>query len=102
VLVSSRCGCTPDLVRDGENGFAFDPGDGAALEAGLRRIAGLSPSVREAMGRRSREIVAEFTPEAFAAALVDACTAAKSRTPAPRLARLWLRCLAMRTVDKPE
>jgi glycosyltransferase involved in cell wall biosynthesis len=25
VLVSNRCGCAPDLVKDGVNGFTFDP-----------------------------------------------------------------------------
>src|SRR5882724_9440813 len=25
VLVSNRCGCAPDLIRDGVNGFTFDP-----------------------------------------------------------------------------
>jgi len=25
VIVSDRCGCVPDLVHDGENGFVFDP-----------------------------------------------------------------------------
>src|SRR5262249_59830905 len=25
VLVSERCGCGPDLVREGVNGFTFDP-----------------------------------------------------------------------------
>jgi 1,2-diacylglycerol 3-alpha-glucosyltransferase len=31
VLVSNRCGCARDLVRDGFNGFAFDPGDVAQM-----------------------------------------------------------------------
>ncbi len=25
VLVSNRCGCAPDLVQEGVNGFTFDP-----------------------------------------------------------------------------
>jgi len=31
VLVSSRCGCSADLVHEGENGFTFNPDDPAAL-----------------------------------------------------------------------
>jgi 1,2-diacylglycerol 3-alpha-glucosyltransferase len=27
VLVSERCGCAPDLVQNGVNGFTFDPFD---------------------------------------------------------------------------
>ena len=34
VLVSDRCGCAPDLVKDGVNGFTFDPSDVEEL-AGL-------------------------------------------------------------------
>lgn len=31
VLVSEKCGCYPDLVKDGVNGFGFDPYDEFAL-----------------------------------------------------------------------
>jgi glycosyltransferase involved in cell wall biosynthesis len=31
VIVSERCGCAPDLVRNGINGFTFDPCDAEAL-----------------------------------------------------------------------
>jgi 1,2-diacylglycerol 3-alpha-glucosyltransferase len=27
VLVSERCGCAPDLVKNGVNGYTFDPYD---------------------------------------------------------------------------
>ena len=33
VVVSDRCGCASDLVRPGENGFAFDPCDIEQLAA---------------------------------------------------------------------
>ncbi|MDQ6897999.1 MAG: glycosyltransferase family 4 protein [Candidatus Dormibacteraeota bacterium] len=66
VLVSNHCGCAPDLVEDGRNGFSFDPGDEGQLAAQMRwmhthrsRLAG--------MGAASCEIVQRFSPAAFAA-----------------------------------
>jgi 1,2-diacylglycerol 3-alpha-glucosyltransferase len=79
VLVSSHCGCAPDLVRDGENGFTFEPGEAAVLSGLLGRIAGMRPEGRSAMGARSREIVSGFTPEAFASGLKSAIGCALAR-----------------------
>jgi glycosyltransferase involved in cell wall biosynthesis len=76
VLVSSRCGCAPDLVRTGENGFTFAPDDVAEIAARLTEIAGYDDARRAVMGRRSREIIAEFSPEAFAQGLEAAVGAA--------------------------
>jgi|HubBroStandDraft_1064217.scaffolds.fasta_scaffold06476_5 1,2-diacylglycerol 3-alpha-glucosyltransferase len=79
VVVSSRCGCAPDLVRVGENGFIFEPDQTAVLADLLGRIAGMSAERRLAMGARSREIVAAFTPEAFASGLKSAIGCALSQ-----------------------
>lgn len=72
VIVSSQCGCVPDLVVDGETGFVFDPAntpqlaqlltrfmtgqvDGAAMrQAALNRIAPYAPDVV------AREMLAGF------------------------------------------
>lgn len=80
VLVSNRCGCAPDLVREGVNGFGFDPFDLEALAALMERIAhgGLDlPAMRAA----SRAIVAEWGPERFARGLKEAvdCALAQPR-----------------------
>jgi glycosyltransferase involved in cell wall biosynthesis len=65
VVVSTGAGCARDLVLDGENGFRFDPRDVEALASRLARIA--APDMdRAAMGRRSQDIVAGWSPEAFA------------------------------------
>jgi glycosyltransferase involved in cell wall biosynthesis len=76
VLVSSAAGCSPDLVRDGENGFAFPCGDVSALAQRMESVASLTETERERMGERSREIVGGFTigrvVEAAAEALDDA------------------------------
>jgi glycosyltransferase involved in cell wall biosynthesis len=36
VIVSSKCGCAPDLVEEGRTGWVFEPGD-----AGDRKISDL-------------------------------------------------------------
>ena len=78
VLVSERAGCAQDLVRDGENGFRFDPADPAALARLLARLAAPETD-RAAMGRRSREIIARWSPERFAEGLHRAAEAGRDR-----------------------
>ena len=65
VLVSNRCGCARDLVVDGENGFTFDPGDGARLVQLLHTMEHLHPVALQAMGNRGREVIADYSPEHF-------------------------------------
>ena len=68
VIVSSRCGCAPELVEPGRNGFTFDPcgrDAAAALTDALLLMAGFADDDRERMGEASAEIVRSFTPEAF-------------------------------------
>jgi glycosyltransferase involved in cell wall biosynthesis len=82
VLVSDRCGCAPDLVRDGVNGFTFDPYDVGGLAALMRRVAHGDVD-REAMGRASREIIAKWGAQRFADGLAWAVETALA---APRVA----------------
>jgi glycosyltransferase involved in cell wall biosynthesis len=80
LLVSNRCGCAPELVRDGVNGCTFDPGDAAALAEKMERVA--APDFpRAAFGLRSREIVAEWGPERFARGLAQSIDVALSQVP---------------------
>ncbi len=65
VLVSTRCGCREDLVREGANGFSFDPVDAQALTGLLERMASMSMAQRRAFGQRSGEIIAAYTPRGF-------------------------------------
>ena len=98
VLVSNRCGCVPDLVREGENGFTFDPTDGKALASMMARLTQLSPVSRAALGRRSRELIAAFSPAAFAEGMEAAVAAAlkRRRKRGLWLTRLFARSLALR------
>jgi glycosyltransferase involved in cell wall biosynthesis len=62
-VVSTAVGGSPELVREGENGFLVPPGSPAAL---ARRILDLlrDPALRKTMGEKGREIVAtEFDVE---------------------------------------
>jgi glycosyltransferase involved in cell wall biosynthesis len=70
VLVSHRCGCVPELVRPGVNGYVCDPVD---IEGMARLMVVLSSEATDAgkMGEASRQIVALYTPETWAQTLAD-------------------------------
>jgi len=76
VIVSNRCGCAPELVHDGINGYSFDPDDVAALSRKMMEMTAMSTGERAAFGEQSRRIIAEFAPERFAIGLQRAAEAA--------------------------
>ena len=84
VLVSQRCGCVPDLLEEGVNGYALDPADQAAWAKRMLFLALMPSESRVAMGAASQRIVARFSPETHAEAAVDLAGNALSR-PLPRL-----------------
>jgi 1,2-diacylglycerol 3-alpha-glucosyltransferase len=99
VLVSSRCGCSPDLVRNGENGFVFDPRNPVELAERMFLIEGMDEATRYAMGRRSREIVLDYSPRTFADGLERAIGCAGcDRIGASWITRSVLRRLAKRQI----
>ena len=57
-VVVTNTGGSPEIVRDGVDGFLFAPGDVAALARKLESLLE-SPGLREAMGRRGRQRVVE-------------------------------------------
>jgi 1,2-diacylglycerol 3-alpha-glucosyltransferase len=97
VLVSNRCGCAPDLVKDGMNGFTFDP-------YGVEQLADLMLKVSafnfplSAFADASKRIVADWGPERFAAGLKAAADKAVEVGPqrASWMARLLVRALLLR------
>jgi glycosyltransferase involved in cell wall biosynthesis len=98
VLVSNRCGCAPDLVKEGINGFTFDPFNIQQLSELMRRVAEMEPARRAEMGASSRELIAHWGTERFATGLQQAVQTAVG-LPRPRaklLERLLLRALAFR------
>lgn len=60
VIVSKTCGCCPDLVQQGENGFAFEEGNIKALAAYLRTVLN-NQNFRTSAGEKSSEIVRGFS-----------------------------------------
>lgn len=62
VLVSRKCGCYPDLIKEGINGFSFDPYDEFALSDLMHNIVQGKVDL-EYMGKKSLEIIKDFTPE---------------------------------------
>ncbi len=80
VVVSDAAGCSPDLVREGENGFTYACGNVAALADRLASIVALGPEGRREFGNRSRDIVKLFgidvAVRAAEAAVRSVCAAA--------------------------
>lgn len=77
VLVSERCGCAPDLVANGRNGYQFDPFDPDALAEVMYRISS-SPQDAAEMGQVSRSIIQKNSPGNFASAVLSAAEMALS------------------------
>mgnify|MGYP002741411863 FL=1 len=61
VIVSDRCGCVPDIVHDGENGFVFSPEDETALEQCMKRA--MEHQNLSDMGKMSVQISKSYSPE---------------------------------------
>jgi 1,2-diacylglycerol 3-alpha-glucosyltransferase len=85
VIVSERCGCAADLVKEGKNGFTFAPDDQVRLAELLDQIATDHQGQRD-MGRASQKIIASWSAEAFADGIWQA--AAKAASVAPRRASI--------------
>lgn len=66
VIVSDRCGCAIDLVRDGENGFIIDPANPDTLTRCLLAFINETAD-RSAMGTASQRLIGPYAPHAVAA-----------------------------------
>jgi glycosyltransferase involved in cell wall biosynthesis len=73
VLVSQKCGCCPDLIEEGVNGFSFDPHDEFALSDLMRSIIQGKVEL-EYMGKKSLEIIKDFTPKRAAQIISNTIT----------------------------
>jgi len=76
VIVSDRCGCAADLVKDGENGFLFSPLDHVQLGKLMFHLA-RNQIDRAAMSGASQRIIRDWGPERFADGLWKAAQRAK-------------------------
>jgi len=71
VLVSDRCGCVPELVKDGINGFSFDPTDKAKLVLLMKGFVTSTYDI-ETMGKESYQIVKRHSPDKIACVISNA------------------------------
>ena len=76
VIVSNRCGCVPELVSEGHNGFTFNPFDVGELYELMVRTSE-HPNLDD-MGAVSQKIVARWSPQRFAEGLIRAAEAASA------------------------
>jgi glycosyltransferase involved in cell wall biosynthesis len=97
VLVSNRCGCAVDLVKDGVNGFTFDPFNVEQLAQLMLRISDFRFPIFD-FQKASREIISYWGPERFASGLQQAVEAALRMPPrrSSLVDRLLLRLLLFR------
>lgn len=75
VLVSRGCGCAEDLVREGVNGYTFDPRSTNELANLMLKMSSGAVDLK-AMGQASRAIIAKWSPQTFAENLWRAAEAA--------------------------
>lgn len=75
VLVSENCGCVPELCRNGENGYTFNPHSTEDLAEAMLRISSDEERL-SAFGQVSRRIISSFTPQTWAVGLKNCITAA--------------------------
>jgi glycosyltransferase involved in cell wall biosynthesis len=68
VLVSNRCGCATDLVREGVNGFTFDPFDIEQIAHLMLKTSAFDFPLYD-FGAASARIIADWDPERFASGL---------------------------------
>jgi glycosyltransferase involved in cell wall biosynthesis len=69
VIVSELCGCVPELVRRGVNGFIFDPRDPNQLTDQMLRLQ--SATLAHSFGAASASIITPYSLQNRAAAIKD-------------------------------
>ena len=76
LLLSNTCGCHPELIDEGVNGFSFDP---HSTDEMTKKIIEMSNSNLDDLGRASAiKIEKEFSPTSFGKGLVGAVEAINS------------------------
>jgi glycosyltransferase involved in cell wall biosynthesis len=79
VIVSNRCGCVPELVGEGVNGFTFNPDDAGQLGELMLRLS--KESQLPAMGDVGRNIISDWGIERFGQGLSAAAEQAMGLPP---------------------
>lgn len=71
VLLSKYAGSVPDLIREGENGYSFDPEDAEALAGYMERYV-KTPDLIVKHGKRALETVSPYNPDRAAEVFLQA------------------------------
>lgn len=74
VVVSDRCGCVPELVKDGVSGYAFPANDVEALSNKLLQMVA-DASDTQAVARRCLDVVRPYNPTTAATQILKGCRA---------------------------
>jgi 1,2-diacylglycerol 3-alpha-glucosyltransferase len=72
VIISNRCGCVPELVREGVNGFTFNPYNIEELTSRLLAMSSMPHEELAKFGEASSTIVAKYDVDRFATGLKNA------------------------------
>jgi glycosyltransferase involved in cell wall biosynthesis len=95
-IVSNRCGCARDLVKEGQTGAQFDPQQPDKLAEILLRYAS-QPDALAAMGRAAETLIAEWNLDRFVNGLRRAAAVAvEGPAPSVTLGDGWLLRLLLR------
>ncbi|WP_229216421.1 glycosyltransferase family 4 protein [Dyadobacter sp. 3J3] len=70
VIVSEKCGCAEDLVRNGINGFLFNPESQSELETAIEFFL-KNPEKIDSMGKESLKLIHPFSSKTVAKAMVS-------------------------------
>ena len=78
ILCSRYNGCWPELVKEGVNGWVFDPFDINDMLRVFRAASDAGDQLKK-MGDRSHEIVEAHSPENAARSILSACEIAMQK-----------------------
>jgi glycosyltransferase involved in cell wall biosynthesis len=73
-VVSSVCGCVPDLVIDGVTGYSFEAGNIEALSGAMLATIEMVGTDRVAVAKHCLAVISEYTPNRAASQIIDGCT----------------------------
>jgi len=71
IIISNKVGASFDLVREGENGYIFNPYNQKELEEIMLKFIEEKVDMKR-MGKKSREIIMRYTPENAAKQMYEA------------------------------
>lgn len=71
--VSTEAGCCSTIIKDGINGFSYNPYDEEAIVRTMHKIEALTPDELEKMQKNAKETIKDWGVERFASGALAAC-----------------------------